>query len=473
MRRRLAFAGAGALLAALGAAPPAQAHALESRVDLPIPEWLFVWAASLVLIVSFVTMSVAWREPKLERPGNRNLPRLGWLLRPPIEGLCGALGVALLVLVVWSGFAGTSAPDQNFAPTFVFVTFWLGMAVLSVLFGNVFRAFNPWRAIARTASWIGDRVTRGNLPAPLPYPSALGRWPAVAGIIGFLLLELVFSGETPDTLATAALIYTATTLLAMGAYGTETWLDKGEAFSVYFRMLSFLSPFRRKDDRIAFGKPLRGAWDWFAERGSVALVLVVIGATAFDGATEGPLVDPISTVFGWLFDAGVDQVAATRLTNSAFLIGSVLLVAAVFWLGAWGMDSVRGAPRLGALGGLFAHSLIPIALAYLVVHYLSFFLYQVQAQFTFLLSDPLGKGWDLFGTASGGINYSIFSSEQTWYIQVGALVIGHVTGLVYAHDKALVVYGDVRSATRSQYWMLAVMVAFTSLGLFLLSQANQ
>ena len=124
------------------------------------------------------------------------------------------------------------------------------------------------------------------------------------------------------------------------------------------------------------------------------------------------------------------------------------------------------------LGRSFAHTLIPIALAYLVAHYFSAFLYQQQAQFTYILSDPLGHGSDLFGTAGGGINYGIVGSNTVWYVQVGALVIGHVVALTLAHDRALKVYDNLRYASRSQYFMLAVMVGFTCFGLFLLSQAN-
>ena len=117
-------------------------------------------------------------------------------------------------------------------------------------------------------------------------------------------------------------------------------------------------------------------------------------------------------------------------------------------------------------------ALIPIGLAYLVAHYFSFFVFGEQAQFTYLLSDPLGDGSDIFGTASAGIDYSLLGATTVWYVQVGALVAGHVTGLMLAHDRALSVYGDIRRASMSQRWMLAVMVAFTCLGLFLLSQSN-
>ena len=146
----------------------------------------------------------------------------------------------------------------------------------------------------------------------------------------------------------------------------------------------------------------------------------------------------------------------------------------IYLLGVRGMRTVRGAPSFAALRSGFAHTLIPIAFAYLVAHYFSLFVFQEQAQFTYLLSDPLGTATtDLFGTASGGIDYSVLSANAIWYVQVGVLVAGHVAGLTLAHDRAVALWGDYRQAARSQYWMLAVMVAFTCFGLYLLSQANQ
>jgi hypothetical protein len=158
--------------------------------------------------------------------------------------------------------------------------------------------------------------------------------------------------------------------------------------------------------------------------------------------------------------------------NSIWLLITLTAVSGLYWLGVTGMHTVRSSPPVKQLGRSFAHSMIPIALAYLVAHYFSAFLYQEQAQFTYILSDPLGHGSDLFGTAGGGINYGIVSSNTVWYVQVAALVVGHVIALTLAHDRALAVYDNVRHASRSQYFMLAVMVGFTCFGLFLLSQAN-
>lgn len=153
------------------------------------------------------------------------------------------------------------------------------------------------------------------------------------------------------------------------------------------------------------------------------------------------------------------------------MVAVILLLAGLLWLGIPGMRSVDRSHPARELALRFAPSLVPIALAYMIAHYFSLLAYQGQAA-AYLASDPLGKGWDLFGTATSTIDYSVVGANGIWYVQVAALVFGHIAGLVLAHDRALVVYDEPRTATRSQYWMLAVMVAFTSLGLWLLSAAN-
>jgi hypothetical protein len=166
-------------------------------------------------------------------------------------------------------------------------------------------------------------------------------------------------------------------------------------------------------------------------------------------------------------------VGSLRLTETVFMLLCFAAVSLVYMLGVRGMRTVPGAPSLAKLRVGFAHTLIPIALAYLVAHYFSLFVFQEQAQFGYLLSDPLGTGTtDLFGTANWEVDYGVISSTTIWYVQVGSLVVGHVIGLMLAHDRALVYWPDYRKATASQYWMLAVMVAFTCFGLYLLSVAN-
>lgn len=458
-------------------------HALVGRQDLPIPEWLFAWGASLVLIVSFVGLSVAWHRTRLEQDGWRpvSAPLSRALVNPLTSILAGAIGVLLLGVVVWTGLTGTEAPDRNFSLTFVFVTVWLGVVALSVVFGDLFRAFNPWRAVARTVGAVFELVARQPPPPPLRYPERLGRWPAVAGILAFVWLELIYGasgfqtvGLTPHTVAVATLAYTAYTFVGMALFGSERWLDRAEAFSVYFSMFASLAAFEVRDRTLGRRRLLAGAAGWVtAAPGSLTMILLTIAATTFDGASEGALAGPIETVFGWLRDAGLGPVAAMRVTNTLFLALAIGLVSGLYWAGISGMHTVRSGLSTRRLGILFGHAFIPIALAYLAAHYFSLLVFQGQAQFTFLLSDPLGDGSDLFGTAGGGIDYTALSANAIWYVQVGALVAGHVTALAMGHDRALAIYGDTRSATRSQYWMLALMVGFTSLGLYLLSQANQ
>jgi hypothetical protein len=386
----------------------------------------------------------------------------------------------LLFLVVWSGLKGTEAPDRNFSVTFVYVTVYLGFVVLSVAFGDIFRAFNPWRAIARVVGGAFKLVAGQGAPPPLRYPEKLGRWPAAIGLFGVVWLELVYGssgfqvvGLTPHTIAIATLVYSVYTFVAMALFGSEKWLERGETFSVYFHMFSTLAGFETRDGRIGLRRPLAAAGRWVTESpGSIALILLTIGATTFDGASEGTLASPIASVEDWMGDIGLGPVLALRLTNSLFLALAIGFVAALFWAGIYGMHTVRTEISTRELGRRFAHAFIPIALAYLVAHYFSGIVFSEQAQFSYLLSDPLGDGSDIFGTASGGIDYDVISANAIWYVQVAALVIGHVTALVLGHDRALRVYGSAREATRSQYWMLALMVGFTSLGLFLLSQSN-
>ncbi len=238
-------------------------------------------------------------------------------------------------------------------------------------------------------------------------------------------------------------------------------------------MFGKLGCFGEKDGRLGVRRPFSAATKWATVPGSAAVVIASIASTSFDGAQEGAFKSALESTFNRLVDAGVGLTSALRLTDTIFMGLCFLGVGLVYLIGVRGMAGVPGAPSFKKLRDGFAHTLIPIAFAYLVAHYFSLFVFQEQAQFTYLLSDPLGTGTtDLFGTASSGIDFRLLGANAIWYVQVGALVIGHVIGLTLAHDRATAYWGDYRQAARSQYWMLAVMVAFTCFGLYLLSVAN-
>jgi hypothetical protein len=451
------------------------AHGLVARSDLPIPEWLFGWAAAMVLVVSFVALAVLWPEPRLERERWRPLPgEIGRLLGSrAVEILCGAIGVFLLALVVYTGLRGSQSPTANFAPTFLYVIFWLALLPVSILFGDVFKAFNPWRAIGRAVGWIAGRAVSGGLPAPLAYPERLGHWPAAAGIFAFAVMELVASnGDRPENLAIATLIYSALTFVAMALYGVETWISRGEAFSVYFNLFSRLSPIETRERVVGLRRPLSGLSAFRPLPGTVPLLAVMIGSVTFDGASEAPIWTNIAPDIASFFqDLGLSPQNSLELTFLIGLTATVLIIYSFYMLGAVGARSVGGGFGTMRLARAFVHSLVPIAFAYVAAHYLTLLLFQGQS-IAFLASDPLGDGSDLFGTADSEIDYTIIGANATWYWQVGFVVVGHVAALTLAHDRALALYDRAKLAVRSQYWMLAVMVGFTSLALWLLSQAN-
>jgi hypothetical protein len=265
-------------------------------------------------------------------------------------------------------------------------------------------------------------VAGQSAPAPLAYPDRLGRWPAVVGVLGFVWLELVSGGvdasPTPHTVALATAIYSGITFVCMGLFGAEAWIRRGEAFSAYFEMFSRLAPFEVRDGRLGIRKFLTGVPSWAAVPGATALVLTSIAVTSFDGSQEGLFEGSISWTIERAGDLGFGLSNSIRIADSIWLALVLGGVSALYWLGVRGMHTVHGSPSTRELGRSFAHTLIPIALAYLVAHYFSAFVYQEQAQFTYILSDPLGEGSDLFGTAGGGIDYGVISSNTVWYVQV-------------------------------------------------------
>ncbi len=451
----------------------ADAHGIVGRADLPIPVWLFSWAAAIVLVVSFVALSTLWQQPQLQEQHRKRLFRLPALF----EWLASLVGVGLFALVLYSGFTGAQVPNANFSVTFIYVIFWVGMPLASVLFGDIFRAFNPWRSCARAVGALIRVLRGGRSRAPLlRYPDWLGVWPSVAVVAGFAWLELVYvpaDREHPSTLAALSLGYFLVMLAGMASFGVEQWGGSADGFGVYFNLVSRLSGLCRDEDGVlCLRRVLSGVTDLEIRSGSVFLICTIIGTTTFDGFSNGGVWRNLEPSLGTFFgDIGFNQTPALELAYTVGLIFCILLIRLVYRIGIAGVRSVGERYDTTTLSHAFAHTLVPIGVAYVLAHYFSYLIWQSQAM-VYLASDPLGNGANIFGTSGYQIDYHIISYAAIWYVQVAALLAGHVAALALAHDRALVMYRDPEEAVRSQYWMLAVMVAFTSFGLWLLSSVG-
>jgi hypothetical protein len=341
----------------------------------------------------------------------------------------------------------------------------VAVPLATVVFGDFYTALDPWRTIARLAG-LGSRAAR-------PYPAKLVRWPAAAGLALIGWMELVWlRRDDPRALGVVILAYGAIQLAGMARYGIVAWRRNADPFAVYTHVLSHAAPVVADGRRVSLRAPLSGLPSLAAASGTVAVMVVLIGTTSFDGLSRGTLWAKIGPQLGTLGgDLGLSTPIANEVTGTIGLLLALGLVAGVYRIGVTGMQRlVRVGHQRDAIAGHFAHTLVPIAVAYVVAHYFSLVALQGQALVS-LASDPLGDGANIFGTASASVNYTLLSAGTIWAVQVIALVSGHVGGLVLAHDRALTTFDDHRRAMRSQRFMLVVMVGFTSLGLWLLSGA--
>jgi hypothetical protein len=448
------------------------AHGIGGVRDLPVPESFFFSTAAIVLVVSFILLGALWRRPQLEQRAEG--VSLGGVLQAVfasriLRALVQAASVALFLVVLSSALFGTEVELRNFTPTFVYVIFWLGLPLLSVTLGDVWRVLSPWRAVADAVVWVLERAGYEALPV-YSYPERLGRYPAAVALFAFVALELAHPRPAaPRTLAIAISLYTYWALAGMAVYGRETWTRSGEGFAVMFNLLSRIAPIGVREGHVVVRWPFSGLGGVDRVPGTLVFVAVMLGSTSFDGfsrtsAWQNLLGDVREQLVGR--SLAVIDLATTgvNLLGLAALVGAVVLTYVV------AVESARRlvrAPR--NLVPDFVLSLVPIALGYMVAHYFSLFVLQGQFIF-FLASDPLGRGWDLFGTADIQPDLTLLSPNTIWYVQVVALVVGHVAGLAIAHDRAVALFEKRENALRSQYPMLALMVLYTVAGLWLLSQ---
>lgn len=483
-RTRTAALGA---LACVGGG--AHAHGFGQRFDLPLPLWLWLAGAGATLVITFVVAGLFVGERRAGIWPRTDLTRFAavrWLVQPATAAVFRWAAVALFVLTVAAGLFGNPSPYRNLIPTMVWVIWWVGCAALSALVGPAWQLLNPLPTLFAAAESAWTAMTGRALSLNRPVPRWLGAWPAVLLFLVFAWGELVWAGkDVPAQLARAVVGYAAITWAGMGVYGREAWGRAGDAFAIAFGVLARFAPLAWATDtkraRLVLRPHGAGLMDEARVSWSMAVfVLTMLASVTFDGFKEIPAMQrlevavhswrPVAEALFALSDHGIDeaQVVATALLiafPAAFVLVFRLASAAVRRLGG----PAGAALSSGEVARSFVLTLVPIAVAYHLSHYASLLL--TSGQFLIpLASDPFGVGWNLFGSAGYKVDLALVSPYVFWYGAVAVIVAGHVIAVLLAHATALRLFGSRRDALRSQLPMLALMVGYTTLSLWILAQ---
>ncbi|MGW7680562.1 hypothetical protein ACWGID_07460 [Kribbella sp. NPDC054772] len=430
-------------------------HGIGGRQDLPVPLDLAVGGAAIAITLSFVVLGLAWRSPRYHgAAAGRALPAavgrtidarwFRWVVRTVGLAIFGYAGVALL-------FGADRLTNPIFG--FFYILVWVGLVPLSLALGPIWRTLNP----LRTLHLLACRVLRQDPDRGLfTLSPRVGVWPAAGGILSFAWLELV-APDRATLVVVQAWLALYVVIMGFGAvlFG-RSWFAAADPFEAYATLIAKLSPWGRRDGVIVVRRPLENLDSLTPRPGVVALVSALLGSTAYDGFSN-------STFWiAWTQNSGRSMTLLGTLALFAFVLFVLITYSSATVLAG----RLSGSSRT-ALPGLFAHSVVPIVIGYVVAHY--FTLLWLEGQRTLiLLSDPLSNGANVFGTGLLGVNSDIVSlSGAIATIQVGAVVVGHLLGVVSAHDRAVALFPRAR-ALAGQLPLLIVMVAYTTGGLLLL-----
>ena len=464
----------------------AEAHGFGQRYDLPIPLAFYVVGSGMTVALSFVLVALFFT-------GKERVPRQypHFLLSVPPHGMLARLALFIRIacagfflFLIIAGMTGDQNPFRNIIVVSVWIMGWVGISLASALLGDVWRLVDPWTTIFAGIERLYEYALRGSSLVRLrrDYPEPLGVWPAFILFVGFAWMELVWSGrDVPMRLAQAILAYSLLTWMGMLVFGREAWRAHGEVFSSVFGIFARFGIIGVRPFAFAIEvrPPAVGLLGQQALYPSMtALVIALLATVTFDGFLETPLwaqVDlrildappqsPLWTVLN------LSENQALRLGRTAGLLAFVALFNAVYYLICRLVAVMTGETRadVGKIAGCFVFTLVPISLAYHIAHYFSYVAIGGQSMIP-RLSDPLGRGSDLFGTAAYQPDIAIVDPSLQWSVAVVAVVAGHVLAVALAHVTALRLYCSRYLALLSQIPMVVLMVGYTMLSLWILSQ---
>ncbi len=381
---------AAVTFATLALALPASAHGIGGRSDLPVPLTYFLAGAATVLIVTFAGLSVLWPKPRLQQPPRiRPIKIPGWGV---IVTALQVLGLSALVLVIAAGMIGVNNGARNPATVLVWVIFWLVVPFLGAVVGNLYRLSKPWDSLARLLR-LGPREEEER-------ERLWGVWPATFVFVTFIWLELIYpDSAAPEIVALAAIVYSALMVTAGEWLGRRTTFESVDAFSTYNRLISAIAPIDLDPQN---GPRWRGwlrALPHLPEPpGLTAFVIAMIATVSYDGLSATLWYDSTFGAFG-------DSI----LGGTLLLLSSLALIGGAYWAACRSAARLSGGMWTAAgVSSRFAHTLVPIALAYAFAHYFTLVAFEGQLLIS-TMSDPFGQGWDLFGTAGRPIDFTIVS----------------------------------------------------------------
>jgi hypothetical protein len=460
----------------------AWAHAFGEPVQLPMPYGLYIAGCVLALILSFVLLAIAGRRSG-HLSAHSLLPFLEWPERwvDFARSLGSVICLLALAFCVVTGLLGSNDSHRNFNMTFFWILFALGGAYASMIIGDWYKHQNPWRFLL-PKHW----------PGYFRYPVLLGHWPAVLQLMTLVSIELFFH-STPRKLAVLLLVFAAVNYLGMVLWGKRRWLQRGEPFSVLFRMFAACSPLRRV-------RGSEGAYRWrvtmpFADLRKLRLwhpaqcmfVLFLLSSTAFDGLRETQVYfnvfwqDPSGLLTAFF---GQHPLKIYPQVRPWFVVWEMLLLvlSPLFYLALFAVFLALGRRFSGSTKGVkyslpflmrkYLPSLVPIAVVYHLTHYYTL-LFSQGLKIRGLISDPFGWGWNVFGNAITGRLPWLPDMASIWMSQVLLILLGHVAAVWLAHQEAMQLERTHGRATMSQLPMLVLMVVFTSVGLWVLAQPLQ
>jgi hypothetical protein len=443
--RRLLFARATAagVLFALLVPGVALGHTLNAAYASRLPLAVYLAGAAITVALSFafvILRDVRVDVPEVTDPGGFPPAWLRYGLR--------AIGLFAWVWIIAQGIAGGSS-SANVATLFLWVYGWVGVALVSALLFPVWHWIDPFSTLHDMGAWVVHRL--GITPwEPTEYPERLAQWPAVIGFAFFIWLELGLDQGEPSTLFIVLAGYTALTLAMMAQFGRDTWRANAETFSVWFRLLNRLAPLALGDEegrvrRRSFGAGLLEV-DWTVAE--VTMVSLGVGSILFDGLSQ-------TQIYYDLF--GFTEVPLKTVLLFGFL--GIIVAAALV------LVRLLGTNPSGA-------GLLPIAVGYLIAHYLTYLLISGQL-IVVAISDPFQRGWDIFGTLFYEPSGAWLAPGLVWTLQLAAVVGGHMVGAWAGHAAAVIDTPPgtpIRKVRLRQLPLAIVMVALTTLTLWSLGQ---